>query len=592
MSKETSIIVSATDKATGTFKKVWNSLESFAKKYEKQFKQMGVIWWAVFGTISLWAKKAIDAFADSEAQLARTDQAIKNIDLAWMWTTFAVASKKAREFGAELQKVAWIGDEAGSESFAKLLSITKDYTEATKMATLAADLSVAKQIDMDSATKLVSMALAGNTRALKEYWIEIDESMSKQEIMWLLMEKVWWQAEAFWQTTAWKIQILKETFGDLSESIGWALAPVLTQVINKLWPVIAKVMEWIEKNPELTQKIILITAAIAWFIAILWGIWLALPAIVSWLSLLFSPFWLLIGLISLLGIARTENFWWIQEKTKALLETVWPIFWQIRTTIKTTMEQIRATIKEVREMIQKNFDESGINLLQVVYATFIAIAEGIRLQVEIISTIILSIIKILWQIIAFINNVFSWNRQGAWDNIVGIFQWIWTWLANILETLFPWIINSITWFIWTIKDFFDWLRWYIRDWVNSVGDWVTSKIKAIQDKIKSMIEWAKNTASSIWGSIVNWVKSAWNWIAWKAVWWTTLANKPYLVGERWPEIFTPATTGRISNPTTSASININMWGVQVYNEADENRLVNKISSELNRQMQLYQLGIN
>ena len=58
------------------------------------------------------------------------------------------------------------------------------------MATLAADLSIAKQIDMDSATKLVSMALAGNTRALKEYGIEVDDSMSKQEVMGLLMEKV------------------------------------------------------------------------------------------------------------------------------------------------------------------------------------------------------------------------------------------------------------------------------------------------------------------------------------------------------------------------------------------------------------------
>jgi hypothetical protein len=38
-------------------------------------------------------------------------------------------------------------------------------------------------------------------------------------------------------------------------------------------------------------------------------------------------------------------------------------------------------------------------------------------------------------------------------------------------------------------------------------------------------------------------------------------------------------------------ITINMWGVTVSNEADENRLVEKIQKTLTRQMQLWKLWI-
>lgn len=68
--------------------------------------------------------------------------------------------------------------------------MTGDYAEAQKLAGLAADLSVAKQISMDSATKLVTMALAGNTKILKEYGIELDEGATKQQVIGAIMEKV------------------------------------------------------------------------------------------------------------------------------------------------------------------------------------------------------------------------------------------------------------------------------------------------------------------------------------------------------------------------------------------------------------------
>jgi len=84
-------------------------------------------------------------------------------------------------------------------------------------------------------------------------------------------------------------------------------------------------------------------------------------------------------------------------------------------------------------------------------------------------------------------------------------------------------------------------------------------------------------------------------LPWKAIGWNVWANQPYKVGEKGEELFVPHTSWKIipnDKLWWNTSININMGWVVVNNEADENRLVQKISDVLMRQNQLYSLGIN
>lgn len=95
-------------------------------------------------------------------------------------------------------------------------------------------------------------------------------------------------------------------------------------------------------------------------------------------------------------------------------------------------------------------------------------------------------------------------------------------------------------------------------------------------------------------SLVNQLKEK---SGWKTVWldgaralgWPVSANRSYLVGENWPEIFTPWASGKINNnpQASSPTININLGWVTVNGEADENRLVEKIKQALIRETQLY-----
>lgn len=87
-------------------------------------------------------------------------------------------------------------------------------------------------------------------------------------------------------------------------------------------------------------------------------------------------------------------------------------------------------------------------------------------------------------------------------------------------------------------------------------------------------------------------------VSWqRAVWWTVASWKTYLVWERWPELFTPSTTGKITSNNQlwswwGVNISINMWWITVKNEADENRLIEKIKRELTNSLQMQKFGIS
>ena len=87
--------------------------------------------------------------------------------------------------------------------------------------------------------------------------------------------------------------------------------------------------------------------------------------------------------------------------------------------------------------------------------------------------------------------------------------------------------------------------------------------------------------------------SSWGGVTWaRALWWPVQGGRSYLVGERWPELFTPWSSGLINpNPTGGATINLYMWGVVVQKEADENRYVEKIKMMLTREAKNFNIWI-
>lgn len=142
----------------------------------------------------------------------------------------------------------------------------------------------------------------------------------------------------------------------------------------------------------------------------------------------------------------------------------------------------------------------------------------------------------------------------------------------------------------------------VADWVGIKVDQMISFFQPLIDMVGgvvSAITWAVDTAAE-WAaklkSILSDTSSSTNIsydITWwidgaRANWWPVTWGKTYLVGERWPELFMPSQSWSIVPNHDMWGVTVNMWGVTVNNEADENRLVEKIKSAIKREAYLYQ----
>jgi len=146
--------------------------------------------------------------------------------------------------------------------------------------------------------------------------------------------------------------------------------------------------------------------------------------------------------------------------------------------------------------------------------------------------------------------IWGYFDQFAWY-VAGKIQWLW-------DAVFGYFTKKIEWIVWTVK----------KAW----------------DSVKSFMWKAWDVASSV-VSTVTWKR---------ALWWPVQAWKTYLVWERGPETFTPATSGSINNTTENkqSTINVNMWGVSVRNDQDIKTLTDTITAAIKRDAQLYNMWIN
>lgn len=481
------ILIEAEDKATKTIntvneslvdlwkesKTVGQTMTEFGERNKETFEGMAKYGAAAWAGITAGAWLAVRAFADSQAQLVRVDQIIKNTDLSSVGLSFDEAAQAARNYWDQLQQTTGISGELASESFAKLLQITKDQTEATKLASLAADLSVAKQMDMWSATKIVTMALAGNQKILKEYGIEVSDTATKQEVMAALMEKVGGQAAAFWKTVEWQSAIFKETFGDLQEAVGGALAPAFTQLLSVVQPLLLSFAAWANENPEIVAWVIGIGGAIAWLVSAIGVLWLAIPSIVAWFGTLatviwfiVSPVWLVIAAIAWLAYVVVTNWDVIKEAVTWAIEYLYGIiepFATWITDVRSSMTQwLTMAWDAARQWISDTFGTYG-EYLMAIFNAFKALFSG----------------DFQW----FVDNI-----RLAWE------LWL-TMMRNFLTTIGTAILGIAKTLRSNIKIAF-------TDWVNWIRDLFIGAKDAMANGFMTMLSGLEAVAKSIFNGIV------------------------------------------------------------------------------------------
>jgi hypothetical protein len=133
-------------------------------------------------------------------------------------------------------KLLGITDDELRPAFAGLLRATGSVTKAQKLAAIAFDLSVSKSLPLKTVTNALEKAYGGNyialTKLAPEYRDMIKNGASFEEVMKKLAEATGGAAAGAADTFQGKLKILNVQFDEFKETIGNALIPVLTVLLD------------------------------------------------------------------------------------------------------------------------------------------------------------------------------------------------------------------------------------------------------------------------------------------------------------------------------------------------------------------------
>ena len=188
---------------------------------------------AVVGAIALGAglaSLAKDA-SDAEQQQLKLTNSIKNSDNA-----YAGNGKALRDQASALMKVTAADDDAIVSAQALMVQFGKSEDEVLALTPLVVDLSRKLGVDLDTAAKAVSKSSEGSFGALKKMGVSVTDlgggATATESTIAALSKTVGSFAEAEGQTYAGQLEIMKNKFGELKESIGGGVLDVVNPLLN------------------------------------------------------------------------------------------------------------------------------------------------------------------------------------------------------------------------------------------------------------------------------------------------------------------------------------------------------------------------
>jgi len=374
------------------------------------------------------------------------------------------------------------------------------------------------------------------------------------------------------------------------EVVKWGLIDNLTKAMTAVMPYLESFSQWASQNGAIITAVLGIVGVLSALGVALVSIGFLLPSLIAGISTVWAIIWAIwapiliaIWVITALGVAWSTNFLGIRDITA----NVWE--W-IKTTFQAGIDWIMATIQPFLEQVSKFWSENGEQII----AWLTIFWEGIK--------------------IAF-TEIFEWIKLyvgTAWDIISGVFSVAFELIQGTFKVFFEAITGILT--VWmqilqgdwsgaweTVKETFSNIGGTIVETGKAVFEKLHSTVTSIVERIEKYVSWAltriKDTMREIasLGQANTQTYNSTDVAGARASGWPVMGGSTYLVGERGPELFTSKTSGNIipNNQLggNSVQINIDMWGVSVRNDTDIKTIVDRISDELARKWQLFQLWI-
>ena len=230
------------DKAINDFKK----LETNGQKAAYAIKKAAVPAGLALAAMGAFAFDAVKAFAEDDAAAQKLATTLGNVTGA---TDAQVAS--VEDFITKTSIAAAVADDELRPAFDKLVRGTKDVTKAQDLLGLALDISAGTGKDLGAVSDALSKAFNGNLGPLKKLdpalATIIENGGDVDDVFAAMSDTFSGQADTAAETTQGKMKSLGIQMGELKESIGKAVLPL----VEKMLPALEKFATWAQENPKL-----------------------------------------------------------------------------------------------------------------------------------------------------------------------------------------------------------------------------------------------------------------------------------------------------------------------------------------------------
>jgi hypothetical protein len=230
--------------------KQFKQLETAGEKAHFALKKAAIPAAAAFGAVAAGLFDATKAaMQDQAAQKALARQ----IQRSTKATDEQIAANE--EWISTQGRLLGVTDDELRPALSGLVRVTKSIPKAQQAASLAMNISAAKGISLESATKALERAYGGNLNALAKIAPElkglIREGATAEQVFGELNKKFGGEAAAAAETTEGKFKRLKISLDETKESIGEGLLPIIDGVL----PYLQSFAKWAQDNPKTFTEI-------------------------------------------------------------------------------------------------------------------------------------------------------------------------------------------------------------------------------------------------------------------------------------------------------------------------------------------------
>lgn len=210
-------------------KKAFKEADKAVFGLDKRVIQLGKSLGLALGTTAMvrYGREAVKAFAADEAAAIRLSTAVDNLGLSFFKTD-------VETFIANLERSASIADDKLRPAFQALLTTTGSLTKSQELLNNAIQISRASGVDLATVSQDLANGYVGITRGLKKYNTGLTQaelkSKSFNEILGVMLARSAGSAQAYLETTSFKLDALTLAGENAKETIGAGLVDAFARI--------------------------------------------------------------------------------------------------------------------------------------------------------------------------------------------------------------------------------------------------------------------------------------------------------------------------------------------------------------------------